>query len=76
MNNNNFRMTVSRITDIELKNTAHYSHVNPDKVWFHHLEIAFIDSEGKRSVIDVHSYDGTRINIHDMKFDEARTWVA
>ena len=74
--NNNLRMTVSRITDIELTNTAHYSHANPEKVWFHHLEIALIDGEGNRTVIDVHSYDGTRINIHDTKFQEARTVVA
>lgn len=74
--NNNFRMTVSRITDIELKNTAHYSHANPDKVWFHHLEISFVDSQGNRNVIDVHSYDGNPIYIHPTKFDEARTWVA
>lgn len=73
--NNNIRMTVSRITDIELTNTAHYSSANPDKVWFHHLEISFIDAEGKRSVLDIHSYDGTYINIHGMKFDEARTVV-
>ena len=68
--NNNFRMTISRITDIELTNTAHYSHANPDKVWFHHLEFAFIDGEGNRTVIDVHSYDGTPINIQPMKFDK------
>ena len=73
--NNNFRMTVSRITDIELTNTAHYSSINPDKVWFHHLEIALLDGEGNRTVIDVHSYDGNYINIHGMKFDEARTVI-
>jgi hypothetical protein len=76
MKNNNFRLTVTRITDIELTNTAHYSHANPDKVWFHHLEIALIDAEGNRTVIDVHSEDGNYINIHGMKFDECKTVVA
>lgn len=74
--NNNFRITVTRITDIELKNITHYSHANPEKVWFHHLEITFIDSEGNRNVVDVHSYDGTPIEIHSTKFEEARTVVA
>ena len=75
--NNNIRMTVARITDIELKTTAHYSHANPDKVWFHHLEIAFINCmDGGRTVIDVHSYDGNPINIHPTKFDEAHSVVA